>query len=149
MENTKKKTPHIHKCTVDECPATIPLDRLMCRKHWFMLPPVMQARIYRAWNRGQIAPNYMDVRAEAIAFVNGKEVKAKPVEQQPNLYQRRQAACRCLRASRRGFIKEKMDFANANDFPDGAFFAFMDENGIDVSEMEPFSTDHNCAGIAA
>ena len=59
-----------------------------------------------------------------------------------NEYQKRQAACTCLKPERREYIREKMDFAS--DFPDGAFMAYMDESGIDVSELEAFSTEHNC-----
>ena len=64
-----------------------------------------------------------------------------------NLYQRRQAACDCLESERRGFIQSAMD--HASDFSDGAFMAYMEEEGIDVSELEAFSTDHNCANIEA
>lgn len=48
--------------------------------------------------------------------------------------------CNCLTPKRRAYIVEKMDYAN--DFSDGAFFAFMDECGIDISELEVFSTTH-------
>lgn len=65
-----------------------------------------------------------------------------------NEYQKRQAACKCLAPKRRAFIKDKMDFANSNDFPDGAFFAYMEENGIDTSELEAFSTEHDCAAVS-
>ncbi len=63
-----------------------------------------------------------------------------------NDYQKRQAACKCLDPERRGFIKSAMDFAH--DFPDGAFMAYMDENLIDVSELECFSMEHDCAKVA-
>lgn len=59
-----------------------------------------------------------------------------------NDYQKRQAACTCLSPERRGFIKAAMDFAE--DFPDGAFFAYLDERDIDVTELEPFSLEHDC-----
>jgi len=59
-----------------------------------------------------------------------------------NDYQRRQAACDCLTPERRGYIKSAMD--HAADFPDGAFMAYLDEMGIDVSELEAFSTEHDC-----
>lgn len=57
-------------------------------------------------------------------------------------YLRRQAACDCLTAERRGFIEAAMSFAD--NFPDGAFMAYMDEQGIDVSELECFSLEHDC-----
>lgn len=60
-----------------------------------------------------------------------------------NDYQKKQAACRCLKPKRRGFIQAAMDFAS--DFNDGAFMAYMEEQGIDVSELEPFSLEHDCS----
>jgi hypothetical protein len=59
-----------------------------------------------------------------------------------NDYQKRQARCNCLTAFRRGFIEAAMDFAA--EFPDGAFMAYMEEQGIDVSELEAFSLEHDC-----
>ncbi len=55
-------------------------------------------------------------------------------------YKKEVDACDCLSPERKGFIREKMDFAE--DFPDGAFMAYMEENSIDVSELECFSTTH-------
>jgi len=50
------------------------------------------------------------------------------------------AACTCLSDERKGYIESAMDFAE--DFSDGAFMAYMEECGIDVSELECFSTTH-------
>jgi hypothetical protein len=50
--------------------------------------------------------------------------------------------CKCLPLERRAYIESKMHFAE--DFSDGAFMAFMEESGIDVSELEIFSTTHDC-----
>jgi len=59
-----------------------------------------------------------------------------------NEYQERQSRCSCLTAERRGFIRSAMSYAE--DFSDGAFMAYMDEMGIDVSELEAFGTEHDC-----
>jgi hypothetical protein len=59
-----------------------------------------------------------------------------------NRYQKRQAACTCLAAERREYIKDAMLIAH--DFNDGAFMAYMEERGIDVSELEAFSKEHDC-----
>lgn len=59
-----------------------------------------------------------------------------------NEYQKRQAACTCLTPERRGFIQSALDFTE--DFPDGAFMAYMEDAGIDISELEAFSEDHDC-----
>lgn len=52
------------------------------------------------------------------------------------------ATCKCLSPERREYIYQRMSFAD--DFPDGAFSAYMEECGIDVSELEVFSTTHEC-----
>jgi len=57
-------------------------------------------------------------------------------------YKRRQAACQCIPRDRRIDIQTAMDFAS--DFSDGAFMAYMEEQGIDVSELEVFSVEHDC-----
>jgi hypothetical protein len=62
-----------------------------------------------------------------------------------NEYQKRQAECNCLPAGRREFIRMHMDIAD--DFSDGAFMAYMDEKGIDVSELEALSLDHDCKKV--
>lgn len=62
-----------------------------------------------------------------------------------NVYQKRQEACDCLPAGRREFIRVHMDIAD--DFSDGAFMAYMGENGIDISELEALSLDHDCQKI--
>ena len=49
-------------------------------------------------------------------------------------------ACDCLTSERKEFIQSAMDFSD--DFNDGAFMAYMEEHGIDVSELECFSTTH-------
>ncbi len=53
-----------------------------------------------------------------------------------------QAACRCLRPKRREFIQSVLDVTA--DLSDGAFFAILGERGIDVTELEPFSLEHDC-----
>ena len=58
-------------------------------------------------------------------------------------YRLRQSRCLCLKPNRRVFIQAAMDFAS--NFNDGAFFAYMAECGIDVSELEAFGLDHDCS----
>ena len=59
-----------------------------------------------------------------------------------NDYQKRQAKCMCIKPKRRIFIQIALDFSD--NFSDGAFMAFMEEKGIDMSELEAFSLEHNC-----
>ena len=48
--------------------------------------------------------------------------------------------CHCLTPKRRSYIENAMSFSS--DFPEGEFMAYMEEEGIDVSELEVFSTTH-------
>lgn len=52
--------------------------------------------------------------------------------------------CNCLTPERWVYISNAMDFAS--DFSDGAFMGYMEEQGIDVSELEIFSEQHKCGG---
>ncbi len=70
-------------------------------------------------------------------------MSAKSKEQlktEAEVYQREVDACDCLSPERKSYIQARMDFSE--DFSDGAFMAFMEESGIDVSELECFSTTH-------
>jgi hypothetical protein len=50
----------------------------MCRRHWFMVPRAMQARIWAAYRPGQErtkdpSPEYLDAAMEAVNYVAGLE----------------------------------------------------------------------------
>lgn len=55
-------------------------------------------------------------------------------------YVQRVIGCDCLTEERKGYIASAL--LHSEDFPDGAFHAYMDEMGIDVSELVPFSEGH-------
>ena len=70
-------------------------------------------------------------------------MKTKMTEQQKEEWKKYQSeveACTCLTPDRKAFVQTRMHFAE--DFSDGAFMAYMEESGIDVSELECFSTTH-------
>lgn len=48
--------------------------------------------------------------------------------------------CRCITPERGAFISSV--WAGTADMPDGTFFALMEENDIDVSELEVYSEEH-------
>lgn len=64
-----------------------------------------------------------------------------------NDHQKKQASCTCLTPERRDYIQSAMDFAD--DFSDAAFMAYLEERGIDVSELEAFSIEHECSKAEA
>ena len=48
--------------------------------------------------------------------------------------------CKCISAERDSFISAVWE--GTENMPDGAFFAVMEENEIDVSELEVYSAEH-------
>lgn len=54
-----------HECPVDACPRRVPDHQLMCARHWRLVPPDLQRRLYRAWDRGAGAGT--DAHADAMA----------------------------------------------------------------------------------
>lgn len=58
-------------------------------------------------------------------------------------YAQRAAKCSCLSQERLAEVAEAL--RHSEDFPDGAFMAYMEERGIDVSELECFAEGHNCS----
>ena len=77
----------------------------------------------------------MELKYRRIEMARGNEA-----------YRKRQAACDCLKPSRRDKIEVALDFAD--DFSDGAFMAYTYEQGIDVSELECFSEEHDCQKVS-
>lgn len=39
----------VHACSV--CEAQVPRSRLMCHRHWRLVPPEMQTQVWRTWSR--------------------------------------------------------------------------------------------------
>ena len=66
------------QCRASGCPATIPLEHLMCHRHWFMLPDDMRQDVWRALQAkrtgdqaGQVEYGVAVIRA--IKFVDAEE----------------------------------------------------------------------------
>jgi hypothetical protein len=41
-----------HQCPVRVCPAVLPDHLLMCRPHWFMVPPALRNAVWAAYRNG-------------------------------------------------------------------------------------------------
>lgn len=41
-----------HVCPVDGCGRVVLFDRLMCNKHWSMVPLVLGHEVHKSWNYG-------------------------------------------------------------------------------------------------
>ncbi len=59
----------MHQCPIYGCVAMLPHDTLMCRGHWFMVPPRLRMEVYSAWAAGHPTQMYPVYRARAIAAV--------------------------------------------------------------------------------
>lgn len=44
--------PTTHRCPIGDCPAQVPHERLMCPRHWRLVPPSLKRALYRAWHGG-------------------------------------------------------------------------------------------------
>lgn len=41
-----------HRCPVGDCPAQVPRHRLMCPRHWRLVPAPLKRALHRAWRDG-------------------------------------------------------------------------------------------------
>jgi len=67
-----------HTCHAVECNTPVPPRLLMCLRHWRMVPPAIQRKVWREYRPGQEvdkrpSAEYLVVMKEAIAAVREKE----------------------------------------------------------------------------
>lgn len=63
-----------HECPATACTREIRIDMLMCRSHWYMVPPPLRNAVWAAWQEGAgagTAAHNAALRA-AIKAVNDK-----------------------------------------------------------------------------
>ena len=63
-----------HTCPVEGCIAVVAHDKLMCRRHWHLVPPDLQAAVYNHWHRGRPSAYYVTVRDAAIRQAHEQEI---------------------------------------------------------------------------
>lgn len=66
-----------HACAIPSCCKQIPTSMLMCRAHWFMVPPAIRTAVNDTWSlapdmRALENPEYMAARQSAIDAVQEK-----------------------------------------------------------------------------
>jgi len=42
-----------HRCHATACPTPVKPEMLMCRRHWFMVPPRIRAQVWASYRSGQ------------------------------------------------------------------------------------------------
>ncbi|MCW2904233.1 MAG: hypothetical protein JWO67_6498 [Streptosporangiaceae bacterium] len=67
-----------HLCHAAGCKVAVPPKLFMCKSHWFMVPRTLRNRIWAEYVAGQERRKdptraYLDVTAEAVAYVATKE----------------------------------------------------------------------------
>lgn len=70
---TPRRHPADHQCDANHCTARVPASKGMCAAHWRLVPPVMQARIYRLARE-------LPTRRERLSSVQFLEAWADAVE---------------------------------------------------------------------
>jgi hypothetical protein len=63
-----------HTCHARGCSTSVPPRMFMCRRHWFMVPRAMQARIWATYRPGQERTKdpsleYLDAAMDAVNHV--------------------------------------------------------------------------------
>lgn len=53
-------------CPVKDCGRTISPGRLMCHRHWELLPQGLRSTILRLWNNGKPLDGYREAAENAI-----------------------------------------------------------------------------------
>ncbi|HEX9844160.1 MAG TPA: hypothetical protein VGC20_15485 [bacterium] len=70
-----------HTCHAKDCRVRVPRKRLMCRRHWFMVPLALRLDVLAAYRPGQEtpgwrpSPDYLQAAREAVDAVAGSKAK--------------------------------------------------------------------------
>lgn len=71
-----------HTCHARHCKAHVPPERLMCLKHWRMVPPNLQRRVWATYKPGQcddwslLTDEYLQAAQAAVDAVANRELDA-------------------------------------------------------------------------
>lgn len=76
MGNRSEDVPHL--CHARGCKKPVPPAMLMCRPHWFMVPPELRKKVWKHYRPGQEidkqpTAKYLKVTRKAIKAVYEKE----------------------------------------------------------------------------
>ena len=59
----------VRRCPIPRCGERIDPSRLMCRKHWYMVPKLMRDHVWATWRSGQAADSSEHQEAVHAAVV--------------------------------------------------------------------------------
>jgi hypothetical protein len=68
-----------HHCHATACHISVPPEMLMCRRHWFMVPKTLRARVWATYREGQCddwqsSAAYCEAAKAAVTAVAQREV---------------------------------------------------------------------------
>jgi len=72
-----------HFCHAKACEVVVPPKRLMCKRHWFMVPADLRTEVWREYRPGQEADKeptaaYLEAARKAIVAVQAtEEIRSK------------------------------------------------------------------------
>lgn len=80
-----------HTCHIPNCTAAVPPERLMCVKHWRMVPRDLQRDVWRHYRKGQCddknpSTAWLNAAHAAIAAVENKLTKKANSNDSLNLF---------------------------------------------------------------
>ncbi len=56
-----------HDCPAPDCIHRVPFHIFACKRHWFTIPQILRARLWREWDNHPGEDSYFTVRAECLA----------------------------------------------------------------------------------
>jgi hypothetical protein len=74
-----------HRCPIDGGRVQVPEIRLMCGRHWWMVPEGIRREIWRQYRRYPTGPAHRRACAEGIAAVNRQLATREAQRAQPEL----------------------------------------------------------------
>lgn len=69
-----------HHCVAGLCETQVPYDRLMCSKHWYMVPKALRNDVWREWNDGDPTDKHTRAIVAAARSVDEQLEKALPTD---------------------------------------------------------------------
>lgn len=64
-----------HYCQAIGCKIAVRVSRLMCKRHWFMVPHYMRRKVWQTWDNGKgiLTGEYYEAAQDAIKYVAKQE----------------------------------------------------------------------------
>jgi hypothetical protein len=73
-------SPGAQPCAVPQCGEAVDPSRLMCRRHWYVVPKAIRDQVWASWRSGQgaFSPEHRAAVVLSVAAVLAVEAAARP-----------------------------------------------------------------------